>query len=145
MKTLLRCVLGLVVLTWAGCATAPRPEIPATRFVPPATAHEADIGSTKGAGLIVISAVYGSGTHYTDVTNRVNDLLRDPLAYFWAKPKWLLADPTPGWNKALVIIYELDGRRRIFCAGEGGTVSVGRLLANAEAPAVKTKKKKKNG
>ena len=69
-------------------------------------------------------------------------MLREPQAYFWAKPEWLQADPTPGWNKALVIVYELDGRRRIFTAGEGGTVSVARLREGAEATEKAYKKAK---
>ncbi len=143
MNTPLRCVFGLVVLMWAGCATAPRSEPPAGRSAPRTRAHEAEIKPTKAANLVVISAVYGSGQHFADVTARVNDLLRDPLAYFWAKPKWLLADPSPGWNKALVIVYELDGRRRIFTTGEGGTVSVGRLLDQAAQGKQPAKKKGK--
>ena len=144
MKNLLRCVTGVVAFACAGCATTSRqPSEIAARPARPAQAHEAEIKPTKAANLVVISAVYGSGQHFADVTNRVNDLLRDPLAYFWAKPVWLLADPSPGWNKALVIVYELDGRRRIFTTGEGGTVSVGRLLARAAESDQPVKKKGK--
>ena len=64
---------------------------------------------SEAAKLLVISAVYGSGDKFADVTYRVNDLLRDPETVFWARPQWLGADPTPGWNKALVIVYEHDG------------------------------------
>ena len=146
MKTPLRLALavGLLALTLTGCATTPPAAKEASaRPNRQAAAHMAEIEPTKAAGLIVISAVYGSGDKYADVTGRVNDLLRDPQAYFWAKPKWLQADPTPGWNKALVVIYELDGRRRIFSTGEGGTVSVGRLLENAERTPQAAKKKSK--
>ena len=89
-------------------------------------AKVASAGKTS-ANLLVISAVYGSGDKFVDVTHRVNDLLRDPETVFWASPRWLGADPTPGWNKALVIVYEHDGRRRTFSVGEGGEVSVARL------------------
>jgi hypothetical protein len=145
MKTPLRLVLavGLLALTLTGCATSPQAADAPTRQTRQAAAHMAEIKSTKAAGLIVISAVYGSGDKYADVTGRVNDLLRDPRAYFWAKPAWLQADPAPGWNKALVVVYELDGRRRIFSTGEGGTVSVGRLLENAERTSDAAKKKSK--
>ena len=51
-----------------------------------------------------------------------------PDVEFAAHPKWLGADPTPGWNKALVIVYEVKGRRHIFTTGEGGKVSVYSLL-----------------
>ena len=45
-----------------------------------------------------------SGTQFADVTYRVNDLIHQPLVEFFARPEWLKADPTPGWNKALVIV-----------------------------------------
>lgn len=83
---------------------------------------------TPAADLWVISATYGSGTHYSDVTYRVNDLLRQPGSEFFARPEWLAADPTPGWNKALVIVYEVKGHRHIFATGEGGRVSASLLL-----------------
>jgi hypothetical protein len=85
-------------------------------------------GTTPAADLLVISETYGSGTNYSDVTYRVNDLLRQPGAEFFARPEWLSADPTPGWNKALVIVYEVKGHRHTFTSGEGGRVSASLLL-----------------
>jgi len=83
---------------------------------------------SAGAEMLILSATYGSGTKVADVTYRVNDLLQQPGVEFFARPEWLHADPTPGWNKALVIIYEFKGRRHIFTTGEGGKVS-GEILA----------------
>lgn len=83
------------------------------------------------ADLLLISAVYGSGTHYNDVSYRVNDLLHQSGVEFFARPEWLNTDPTPGWNKALIIVYEVKGRRRTFVAGEGGRVSAEILLHHA--------------
>ena len=103
----------------AGCATPTQP-IAVHRLPPMAPSPAAD--------LLVIAATYGSGTHYADVTYRVNDLLRQPGAEFFARPEWLSADPTPGWNKALVIVYEAKGHRHTFTAGEGGRVSAALLL-----------------
>ena len=77
--------------------------------------------------ILIISATYGSGTHYADVTTRVNYWLRQPDAEFYARPEWLKADPTPGWNKALVIVYECKGQRHIFTTGEGGKVNMAEL------------------
>jgi hypothetical protein len=118
----------------AGCASqsqVPKPPAPATI-------------SSPSADFLLISAVYGSGTHFADVTHRVNDLLhpRDEWVFF-ARPDWLHADPTPGWNKALVIVYEFKGERHIFTTGEGGGVSLEQLkLAKEErAPFVKVKLK----
>lgn len=71
----------------------------------------------------LVSAVYGSGTQFADVTDRVKALLDEPGAAFRANPHWLGADPTPGWNKALVIVHEVDGKRRTFTVGENDAVS----------------------
>ncbi len=76
----------------------------------------------------LISAVYGSGTAFTDVTDRVKALLDEPGAIFYANPNWLGADPTPGWNKALIIVHESDDKRRIFTAGENGEVSAALIV-----------------
>src|ERR1700734_2914433 len=66
----------------------------------------------------VISSVYGSGTNFADVSHRVAELVHQGPG-FNAQPGWLKVDPTPGWNKVLVIIYEVKGRRHIFAASEG--------------------------
>jgi len=78
----------------------------------------------------VISAVYGSGTNFADVSNRVADLVRQGPG-FNADPGRLKVDPSPGWNKALVIIYLVNGHRHVFTAGEGDRVSAHILLEAA--------------
>ena len=75
----------------------------------------------------VISAVYGSGTNFADVSFRVSDLVRQTSG-FNAQPTWLQADPSPDWNKTLVIVYEVKGHRHIFTTAEGGNVSATILL-----------------
>ena len=107
---------GLVA---AGCATPPKT---VADHRPPTMAP------TPAADLLIISATYGSGTHFADVTSRVNDLLRQPGTEFFARPEWLSIDPTPGWNKTLVIVYESKGHRHTFTTGEGGGVSASALL-----------------
>ena len=79
-------------------------------------------------GLKVISAVYGSGQHFSDVTDRVLDILSRPDYEFYARPEWLKTDPSPGWNKELVITFEYHGARHIFFTGEGGKVNEVLLL-----------------
>jgi hypothetical protein len=73
----------------------------------------------------------GSGTNYADVTVRVNDLRRPPGAEFSTHPKALGTDPSPGWNKALVMVYEFRHRRCLLAAGEGDSVSGPALLTRA--------------
>jgi hypothetical protein len=124
MKTHPLLILGISVsLLTAGCATSWKT---AKTFQPPS------VEPTAAADLLIISATYGSGTNYSDVTARVNDLLRQPDVEFFASPKWLGADPTPGWNKALVIVYEFKGHRHVFTAGENGAVTASALMAAAE-------------
>ncbi|HET7626454.1 MAG TPA: hypothetical protein VFM25_14440 [Verrucomicrobiae bacterium] len=120
MKTLyLLCAAASLVLM-DGCATARHKTKWADK--PPATA------ALPTEKLWVISAVYGSGANFADVTYRVDSLLHQPSTEFYARPQWLHADPTPGWNKALVIVYEFKGRRHLFVTGEGGRVSVEDLI-----------------
>lgn len=76
----------------------------------------------------VISAVYGSGTHFADVTARVNECFASPKGACWATPDSLKTDPTPGWNKCLVIVYDLDGARHLFTMGEWGKVTRQKML-----------------
>lgn len=78
----------------------------------------------------IISAVYGENTNFADVSIRVSDLVHQ-TAGFNAQPSWLKADPWPGWNKTLVIVYEVRGRRHIFTTSEGGEVSRTILLEKA--------------
>jgi hypothetical protein len=86
--------------------------------------------SKSGSTVWVISAVYGSGTNFADVSIRVSDLVHQE-SQFQAHPSWLKVDPSPGWNKALVVIYDVKGQRHIFTTGEGGRVSAAILLESA--------------
>jgi hypothetical protein len=110
-------------LACAGCATHPRDH---ANYVSPSAT------SSPSADLLIISATYGSGTHFSDVTERVSDLIHQPNVEFFARPEWLHADPTPGWNKALVVIYEFKGRRYLFSAGEGDRVCADLLIQQTD-------------
>lgn len=122
--------IGLVVLVIAGCAS--RSDISRSGDLPAAVPAPAP-------PLLVISAVYGSGVKFADVTCRVDQLLHQPDSEFFARPEWLNADPTPGWNKALIITYEYKDRRHTFTTGEGGKVNLQLLIRQAR------KKPKRNG
>ena len=124
MKTTSLIGIGAGILLIAGCATAPHHNNWAG--TPPTAA------TSPADKVWVISAVYGSGTNFADVTYRVDTLLHQPLVEFYARPQWLHADPTPGWNKELVIVYEFKGRRHIFMTGEGGKVSADELIHHAK-------------
>ena len=123
MKRLQLLTIGVGLLLVAGCTT---PRHTTKKPGRPATAASAS------ANLLIISAVYGSGKKFDDVTYRVNDLVHQPEVEFFARPEWLATDPTPGWNKALVIAYEFKGQRRSFTTGEGGRVSADILIEAAK-------------
>jgi hypothetical protein len=90
-------------------------------------------GCSKSVGTVqVISAVYGSGTNFADVSVQVGGLIQLGTG-FNADPHWLQADPNPGWNKTLVIVYEVRGQRHIFTAGEGDPVNT-TILKEASKP-----------
>jgi hypothetical protein len=82
------------------------------------------------SNLHVVSAVYGMGTNYVDVSSRVNDLL-EQAPVFDARPETMQGDPDPGWHKTLVIVYEVKGHRHIFTAKEDDSVGATILLEAA--------------
>jgi hypothetical protein len=85
------------------------------------------------SGIQILSATYGSGVNFSDVTDEAIKLLNQQ-SRFYASPEWLRADPTPGWNKALVIVFKHQDKRYLFSCGEGGKVDVPLLkLKVAEA------------
>lgn len=59
----------------------------------------------------IISAIYGSGGKNADVTARVTELVEVKHQTFSANPGNLGADPNPGWNKGLTIVYTVNGVR----------------------------------
>ncbi len=65
------------------------------------------------AKVKVISAVYGGGKHQADVTERVRKHVEQDKKTFAVTPGDLGADPTPGWNKTLTVVYNKDGVRRL--------------------------------
>jgi len=129
MKTHCCVAIGVSLALVAGCASQSRVRKPSA----PTTI------SSPSDDFLVVSAVYGSEIYFADVTRRVDDLLHHRDNAFLARAEWLRTDPTPGWNKALVIVYEFKGRRHIFTTGEGGRVSLERLKLAKEddAPPVK--------
>ncbi len=81
--------------------------------------------------LLVISAVFGAGTHFIDVTNRVNYLLYKSDDGFFVNPPVFGSDPIPYTRKELVVVYEFKGRRQICTIDETGQVSLDILRSRA--------------
>jgi len=70
--------------------------------------------SRRGPAKVkVISAVYGGGKLQADVTERVRKFVEHEKKAFWVSPGDLGADPTPGWNKTLTVVFTKNGVRRL--------------------------------
>ena len=78
----------------------------------------------------ILAASFCCGSHAADVTARVKRLLHG-VGTFQASPDWLLVDPMPYWKKALVIFYKVGGKRAVFTADEGQSISRKLLLEKA--------------
>lgn len=98
-------------------AAAPDPAVVAPNFL-------------NRSGIQIVSATYGSGVNFSDVTDETVKLLNEQ-SRFYACPEWLRADPTLGWNKALVIIFKYLDHRYLFSSGEGGKVDISLLKLKA--------------
>jgi len=89
---------------------------------PSASASHPDSGSLV-KDLRVEVALFGSGTHLADVTDRVVELLRSKPEGFTAKAEWLRVDPAPGKNKSLMIRYRYHDQERVFLITGGNLAS----------------------
>ena len=83
--------------------------------------------------LVVVAAVYGSGTGYGDATLPVVQSLKTGV--FRADNDWFQRDPNPGEDKALIVVYRFKDRRALFATTEGGKVSYSRLVLEAREAA----------
>lgn len=87
---------------------------------------------TRHTDVLIISAVYGSGARFADVTARVNGLVHQPEVAFLANPQWLETDPNPGRKKTLVIVYDFKGKRHVYSTGEVGRLNAETLANHAD-------------
>ena len=70
----------------------------------------------------ILSATYGTGGKNADVTAKVRDYVESRRVTFSANPVALGADPNPGWNKSLHIVYMKAGVRREQRRNENETI-----------------------
>jgi len=80
--------------------------------------------SLSPAGVKIVAAHFGSGNNFADVTDRVKDVLAQPVASFRVGPDWLNADPAVGWRKQLNIDFEVDDSRYTFTCPEDTQISL---------------------
>lgn len=94
----------------------------------PAIAHPQTVQDIR-----VELALFGSGTHLVDVTDRVAELLRDKPEGFTARAEWFHIDPAPGKNKSLLIRYRWRNQERYFLVTGGNRASYAALTAEDDA------------
>ena len=110
------------------CAPSPRAlkSVPAPQpTTRPVIAHAETVKDIR-----VELALFGSGTHLADVTDRVAQLLRDEPDGFTARADWLHIDPAPGKNKSLLIRYRYQDQERFFLITGGNRASYAALVTD---------------
>ncbi len=65
----------------------------------------------------VVSARFGGGNNWADVTRRVAQLLAAGTPV-WVNPGTLGSDPSPGWRKHLELTYAVDGGQKTVSVDE---------------------------
>jgi hypothetical protein len=81
-------------------------EKPATP--PPSIAPPVEAPPVAHPHVTILSARWGGGKKWLDVTARVRDLMASDKK-FWTNPSTVGGDPTPGWRKHLEITYIKNG------------------------------------
>ncbi len=87
--------------------------------------------TTAPRNISLVSAYFGLGGHFADVTPLVANLFSQPAGAFAINPDTFKTDPAPGMLKFLLITYTLDGVRQHFTAGENSQLSRETLLEDA--------------
>jgi hypothetical protein len=127
---------ALFIAAGAGAATdqtsgAPAAAKTATRAEAPTTRPASDAGAMVNDVRIEL-ALFGSGTHLADVTDRVVQLLRTEPQGFLARSDSLHIDPVPGKNKSLLIRYRYQDQERLFLITGGNRASYAALVEGDE-------------
>ena len=80
----------------------------------------------------IVSASFGRGDKWADVTERVKQLAESSQCVR-ANARTLGIDPDPGWRKRLEIVYIQDGERRTFMIDTDSEIRVPRLIPSEPA------------
>lgn len=89
--------------------------------------HQADLASAQLGKPQILSARWGTGNHWADVTDKVKELAARPNVVP-ANPDTLGADPAHGWRKKLQIIYVQDGQSHTVWIAEDEDIQVEDLI-----------------
>lgn len=132
MKTYLASVLTVVVLLAAG-VLAVVGTLAGIRHFTHSEDRTAEVlqPAPRVEPLSIVMAKYSCGSQSADVTQRVRELIAQDHAV-WANPGCLHADPHPYLNKALVIVYTVEGKSAMLSVGENEKVDRERLVQHAK-------------
>jgi hypothetical protein len=76
-------------------------------------------------GLQVVKAEYGYTGNFTDVTNAVQNYIKDGSIHLTVNPKSMgIPDPNPNKQKSLQLEYTLNGSENVQTYTDGQTVSI---------------------
>jgi hypothetical protein len=81
-------------------------------------------GYGGGGGLRITSAKWGFGAQQSDVTGRLQGMVRNNRVYVKVDPKTMCGDPSPGVSKLLTVFYNWNGRGNSTVVQEGAYLSV---------------------
>ena len=76
-------------------------------------------GSNPANGLSITSAQWGSGTRYQNVSQRLQNMIRNDRLSVKVTPQNMGGDPTPGVSKKLNVTYRWQGRSMNVTRVEG--------------------------
>jgi hypothetical protein len=98
----------------------------------PAPAGGFSLGDLWGAGsLKIVSARYGEGTRFTDVRERLQNLVRNDALSLTVDNSTMGGDPAPARSKVLEVTYEYHGATQQTTVKEGASLA---LPAGAAPP-----------
>ena len=87
----------------------PRPAKSLTWLEPEASV-ELNLPGGGGYGLRITSATWGLGSRQQDVTNRLQNMVRNNRLSVGVSPKTMGGDPVVGATKKLTVYYNWNGR-----------------------------------
>lgn len=83
-------------------------------------------GSIKlPTGIEIISAKFGAGNKWVDVTEKLKEILESDSTILHNSSKGLnVKDPAPGWKKKIKVTYVINGKQKNASVGGGGSKKI---------------------
>jgi hypothetical protein len=81
-------------------------------------------GWNNNAGLNIVSAKWGAGRQWQDVTSRVQSYVRNNRISVKVTPQNMGGDPAQGVSKTLTVVYQYQGRQNNTSLPEGAMLTL---------------------